>query len=91
MIKQQIKLTNKYGLHARAAAKLVDTANKFTSEIQIHTSKRHSDAKSIMGMLTLGAGRGSMIEIWAQGKDSRKAINTIVTLIEHDFHEPDEE
>ena len=91
MIKKQIKLTNKYGLHARAAAKLVDTASKFTSQIEVHTSKRSTDAKSIMGMLTLGAGRGSTIEIWAQGRDSRKAITSITKLIENNFHEPDEE
>jgi phosphocarrier protein len=73
-IKKIIKVKNKQGLHARPAALFVQIANKFQSVIRVKKGKDIVNGKSIMGILMLGAERGSSIQIEAEGEDAQQAI-----------------
>jgi phosphotransferase system HPr (HPr) family protein len=66
-------IRNRLGLHARPAALFVQTANRFKSEIEVQKGKEKVNGKSIMGIMTLAAGRGSQITIRATGADAQKA------------------
>lgn len=85
----QIELTiiNKLGLHARASAKLTQTAGKFQSDIWIAKAGRKVNAKSIMGVMMLAAGKGSQVIIEAEGPDAEQAIGALKTLINNKFGE----
>lgn len=87
MIKETIEITNKLGLHARAAAKLSHLANSFNSNIHLTYSGDHVDAKSLLGILTLAASVGNKITIEVNGKDEKKAMEEIVTLFKAKFNE----
>jgi len=87
MIKQSIVIQNKLGLHVRAAAKLVDTAKKFSSQIQLILRDRSVDAKSIMNVITLGAQKDQTIEIQAEGEDETQAVHALSKLINAKFGE----
>jgi phosphocarrier protein HPr len=87
MIKQNIEITNKLGLHARAAAKLSHLANTFTSKIFLIYNQDKVNAKSLLGILTLAASIGTRITIIADGKDEKKAMEEIVGLFEKKFNE----
>ena len=93
MIEQHIEIINRLGLHARAAAKLVDCAARFGSQIRISRLDEHTDspvdAKSIMSVMMLAAGKGSTLTIMAEGKDEAEAISALVELISNRFGEPD--
>ncbi len=78
---------NRLGLHARAAAQLVKTANRFSSEIVIEKDGLEVNGKSIMGILMLAASKGSKITVKAEGKDSAQAIKALGELIENRFGE----
>lgn len=87
MIKDQLVIKNKRGLHTRAAAKLVDTARKFASHIELHFRDRTIDCKSIMGVITLGAQQHNVVEIILNGEDEHDALSAIHTLIDNKFGE----
>ena len=87
MIKQNIEITNKLGLHARAAAKLSHLANTLTSKIFLIYNHDKVNAKSLLGILTLAASIGTSITIIADGKDEQKAMEQIVELFENKFNE----
>jgi phosphocarrier protein len=87
MIKQEIKIVNKLGLHARAAAKFVSTATRFESKVTISKDGREVDGKSIMSVMMLAASFGSDVVITTDGKDESQAFNAIKTLIENRFDE----
>lgn len=87
MIRHQITIKNKLGLHTRAAAKLVDTAKKFESRIELIYRDRAVDCKSIMGVITLGAQKDNMLEIVVTGEDEQQAIEAITKLINDKFGE----
>ncbi len=87
MIEKTIKITNKLGLHARAAAKLSHLANKFSSEVFLIYKGDKVNAKSLLGILTLAASVGNEITIQTNGKDEDKAIDTIIELFERKFDE----
>ena len=74
MTERSIEIKNKLGLHARAAAKLVHTAARFKSEIKIRKGDEEVDGKSILGILLLAAGRGSVITVKADGPDEAEAV-----------------
>ena len=82
-----IVITNRLGLHARAAAKLTQLAGKYTSEIFISRGERRVNAKSIMGVMMLAAGLGSEVRIDAEGPDATEALNAIEALFEDKFGE----
>jgi phosphocarrier protein len=86
-MKQQLKIVNKLGLHARAAAKLVKTASAFESEVQIRRNHREVNAKSIMGVMLLAAGYGSEVELKVDGVDESEAMAQLQALIESGFGE----
>lgn len=87
MIKQEIAIINKLGLHARASSKLTQTASQFGSEIWVEKSGRRVNAKSIMGVMMLAAGKGSTITLEADGTDESAAISALQTLINDYFGE----
>lgn len=87
MPQQEIEIVNKLGLHARASAKLTQTAAKFAADIWLCRNGRRVNAKSIMGVMMLAAGKGSRIEIETSGTDAEAAMAAIVTLIGDRFGE----
>ena len=89
MIKQDIEIINKLGLHARASTKLTQTASQYSSEIWIERNSRRVNAKSIMGVMMLAASKGSVIALEASGKDEQTAIDALVSLINNRFGEPE--
>ena len=84
MIKQDIEIINKLGLHARASTKLTQTASQFTSEIWIERNGRKVNAKSIMGVMMLAAAKGATITVEADGADEAAAMAALHALI-HDY------
>jgi phosphocarrier protein HPr len=84
---QTLTIRNRLGLHARAAALLVKTANRFVSEITLEKDGLEVNGKSIMGILMLAAARGSKITLKVEGKDASEAIRTLGELIENKFGE----
>lgn len=87
MIKQQLRIQNKLGLHTRAAAKLVDVAKKFTAKIELSYRDRVVDCKSIMGVITLGAYKDSEVEVALDGDDEEQALVAIKALMDAKFGE----
>ena len=87
MISRDIEIKNKLGLHARAAAKLVHTAARFKSDIKVRKGDEEVDGKSILGILLLAAGRGSVVTIRADGDDERDALDAVEKLIDGKFDE----
>ena len=87
MIKQNIEIINKLGLHARASTKLTQTASQFASEIWIEKNGRKVNAKSIMGVMMLAAAKGSVVLIEANGADEVAAMTALQTLINDYFGE----
>ena len=82
-----VVVVNALGLHARAAAKFVHAASGFRSRIRIGRDGRHTDGKSIMGILLLAASRGTTITLTADGEDEADAIATLLALVERGFDE----
>ncbi|TAK49122.1 MAG: HPr family phosphocarrier protein [Betaproteobacteria bacterium] len=80
-------IVNRLGLHARAAAKLTQVASAFQSEIWLTRNERRVNAKSIMGVMMLAAGKGSTVRIDADGGDAAEAIRELLALIARRFGE----
>ena len=87
MIKQSITISNKLGLHARASAKLTKLAGSFQSDVFMTRNDRRVNAKSIMGVMMLAAGIGSVVELEVNGADERAAMDALVALIGDKFGE----
>jgi phosphocarrier protein HPr len=87
MTQGQVMINNKLGLHARAAAKLVHTASVFESEIYVGTEHEEVNAKSILGILTLAATKGTPLNVRADGSDEEAAVRAIVQLFADKFGE----
>jgi phosphocarrier protein HPr len=87
MPQQEVEIVNKLGLHARAAAKLTQTASQFASEVWVSRNGRRVNAKSIMGVMMLAAGRGSRIQVETEGADADAALAAVVTLVTDKFGE----
>jgi phosphocarrier protein len=84
---RNLKLKNKLGMHARAAAALVKVAQQFKAEIYIEYKGQTANGKSILGILTLACPKGGMLTIKADGTDALKAIEALEILIENKFGE----
>jgi phosphocarrier protein len=82
-------ICNRRGLHARAAAKFVSAAERFTAVIEVEAHGQSVSAQSIMGLMMLGAGKGTTVEIRATGADAAEAVAVLVALVEAGFHEQD--
>ena len=87
MIKEEVEIINKLGLHARASTKFTQTASQFNSDIWVTRNGRRVNAKSIMGVMMLAAAMGSMIELEANGADENEAMTALKTLINDYFGE----
>ena len=87
MRKERLRICNRLGLHARAAAKVVHTANEFTAEIFIGTEDEEVNAKSILGLLTLAATDGTELHVRADGSDEDAAVRALTALFGNKFGE----
>ncbi|WP_372826055.1 HPr family phosphocarrier protein [Polaromonas sp.] len=87
MIKNSTTISNKLGLHARASAKLTKLAGSFSCEVWMAKGERRVNAKSIMGVMMLAAGIGSMVEVETDGADEQQAMDAILALINDKFGE----
>lgn len=87
MLERDLLIVNKLGLHARASAKLTQTAARFQSEIWVSRNGRRVNGKSIMGVMMLAAAQGTTIRVDADGSDEAEAIAAIVALVEGRFGE----
>jgi len=87
MRREEVQITNKLGLHARAAAKVVHAANEFVSDIFIGNGDEEVNAKSILGLLTLAASQGTPVTVRAQGEDEHAAVEALVALFRDKFGE----
>lgn len=87
VVRRSFTIANKLGLHARAAAKLVQITNQFQSRIRLLKNGQEADAKSILGILTLSCPQGTQIEVHAEGEDAAEAVKALALLIENNFGE----
>ena len=81
MMKKAIKLELQNGLEARVAALFVQIASKYESHISVIVNEKHVNAKSIMGMMSLGAIKGQEVEIQAEGEDENEAVEALVKFL----------
>jgi len=87
MRQQEVEIVNKLGLHARAAAKLTQLASHYQCEVSLARNGRKVNAKSIMGVMMLAAGKGSRIVIETDGPDEGDAMGALISLIDDYFGE----
>jgi len=87
MARIEVLIVNKLGLHARASAKLTQLAGTFKCEVWLSRNERRVNAKSIMGVMMLAAGRGTLVTIDAEGEDADAAIAALHKLITDKFDE----
>ena len=87
MQQREVEIINKLGLHARASAKLTQLAAKYQSDVQMSRNGRKVNAKSIMGVMMLAAGKGSKVLVEVDGPDEAVAMDAIVALIGDYFGE----
>lgn len=87
MRRETVTLVNKLGLHARAAASFVKTAGSFPCEINVAHNGRKVSGKSIMGVMSLGAAKGSVLELSADGPEEGEAVDALVRLVAARFGE----
>ena len=87
MLQKEVEIINKLGLHARASAKLTQTAGQYQSEIWLTRDGRRVNAKSIMGVMMLAASKGSIVSIETDGADEGPAMDALTGLIADRFGE----
>jgi len=87
MTERTIKVANRAGIHARPSALLVQTTKNYKSNIYIEKNSDRINAKSIMGIITLGAAFGTELKIIAEGEDEEAAVESLVKLFESKFEE----
>ncbi len=89
VLTRSLTIRNRRGLHARAAAKFVSLAERFGAEVEVVKDGQSVPARSIMGLMMLGAGPGASIELRAEGWDAKEALEALADLIESGFNEQD--
>ena len=82
-VRLKVHIGSRQGLHARPAALFVQVASRFKSSVRVRKGRREVDGKSIMGVLTLAAARGSSITVTAQGPDAREAAHALEQVLSH--------
>ncbi len=87
MFKQEVTLQNETGLHARPASLFVKEASRYVSDVKVFKGGKEYNAKSIMGILSMGAAKGDTILIQAEGDDSKEAVEALVKLVKDNFNE----
>lgn len=88
MPSRELTISNKLGIHARPAAQFVKTASQFESDIRVEKDGEEVDGKSIMGLMMLAAGHGSVLSVIAEGSDAEDALAALETLVNRNFEEP---
>ncbi|MBS5788559.1 MAG: HPr family phosphocarrier protein [Clostridioides difficile] len=86
-MEKTVRIKNKSGLHARPAGKFVKEASKFRSDVEVVSKDRKVNAKSIMGIMSLGLSQGEEIKIVVNGIDEEEALQSLVDLVENEFDE----
>jgi phosphocarrier protein HPr len=89
VLSRAVTITNKRGMHARAAAKFVMMAERFGASVDVIRDGQSVPARSIMGLMMLGAGMGAEIELRAEGWDAKEALDALAALVESGFDERD--
>ncbi len=89
VLSRVVTITNRRGLHARAAARFVSAAERFCANVDVLKDGQSVSARSIMGLMMLGAGKGSAIELRAEGWDASEALEMLSSLVEAGFDETD--
>ncbi len=89
VLSRHLTICNRRGLHARAAAKFVTLAERFGAAVDVIKDGQSVPARSIMGLMMLGAGKGAEIELRAEGWDAKEALDALVALVESGFNEQD--
>jgi phosphocarrier protein len=84
---KELTISNKLGIHARPAAQFVKTASKFEADIRVEKDGEEVDGKSIMGLMMLAAGHGSVVNIAAEGADAEDALKALEDLVVRNFEE----
>lgn len=87
MTRREVTIRNRLGLHARAAARFVHTANRFRARVTVSGNGKSMDGKSILGILLLAASQGSVLQVGADGEDEEAAVSALVELVEGGFGE----
>jgi phosphocarrier protein HPr len=87
LIHREVRVVNRLGLHARAAARFVHTANRFRARITVARDGRVMDGKSILGILLLAASQGTLLMLTADGEDEAPAVEALASLIDGGFGE----
>jgi phosphocarrier protein len=87
MTRREVTIRNKLGLHARAAARFVHTANRFRARVVVSRNGKIMDGKSILGILLLAASQGARLEVGAEGDDEEEAVAALADLVESGFGE----
>ena len=87
MLTREVTISNKLGLHARAAAKLVGVANGYGAEVTLDKQGQRVNGKSIMGVMMLAASMGTVLQLQVDGEDEEDAMRSLVTLIDDKFGE----
>lgn len=85
MVERPVRIQNPEGLHARPAALFAQTASRFASEVRILTDRREINAKSVLGVMSLAAVRGTLLLIRADGPDQEEAVRVLAGLVEDGF------
>lgn len=91
MRESKVEIVNRLGLHARAAAKLVHTSNRFDSDVWLVKDGEEVDAKSILGLLLLAAAQGSTVTVRTEGEDEDEALEAVRELIADGFYEEEKQ
>jgi phosphocarrier protein len=86
-IRAQVEIVNRLGLHARAAARFVETANRFAAEVTVANGEESVSGKSILGLMMLAAAEGTPLTLTASGPDAEQALDAIAELVAQKFHE----
>jgi len=89
VVTRLVTIVNRRGRHARAAARMVNAAERFSANVDVVRDGQSVSARSIMGLMMLGAGMGSTVELRAEGFDANEALEALVALIEAGFNEQD--
>ena len=89
LVTRTVTISNTRGLHARAAAKFVTLAERYGASVDVLRDGQVVSARSIMGLMMLGAGKGSQIELQGDGWDAKEAVDALAALVEAGFHEQD--
>ena len=89
LVTRTVTISNTRGLHARAAAKFVTLAERYGASVDVLRDGQVVSARSIMGLMMLGAGKGSQLELHGDGWDAKEAVDALAALVEAGFHEQD--